>query len=100
MGGDKNTLLTILWRSIVRGGAGGTLAGISKFVGLLLDGIATILSGAVVENAFPLVGAIFNSIAALGIVAEMTETGVELGLSPWTYLHDITLPHDLSVAIK
>ncbi len=98
--GDKMAMLTVIWRIVARGAVSGVLTGISKFISSMLDALASLTVGFSVINACPLVGQIFQAIAALGVAAELIETGVEVGLSPKTYRHTLQFTHDFPVTIQ
>jgi hypothetical protein len=96
-----SNMLTIFWRSLVR-----TLTSpgtVNKFlqsvIPPLVEYFGTEEAVDAAEDALPLVGAILQAVAALAAIAEITETSVEIILSPWTYENDLVLTHDVSVSI-
>src|SRR5262249_26764851 len=99
---SKDTpFLTIFWRALVRALA--APGAVPKFLSTLVPKLVAYIIGQgaadAAEDALPLVGAILQAVAALGIEAEIAETSCEVVLSPWTYENDLTLTHALSVNI-
>ncbi len=64
-----------------------------------ISSIIEALGGAEAEDSIPVIGAIFNAIGALGMIAEIAETGEEIRRSPKTYVEKLTFTHDLTVTI-
>jgi hypothetical protein len=71
--------------------------------GALMQLIATSIAAGetaqAVTDAIPIVGAILSALFAAGLVAQITETSVEVGLSPKTYINELTFTHDIVVTI-
>jgi hypothetical protein len=90
--------LAILWRSIVKG-----LANPAGPLKLFLTLFGEFLAWAEATTAFidsiPLIDAIFQAAAALAVEADIAETSIETGLSPWTYAFSLVGTHDLSLTI-
>lgn len=87
----------VLWRAIVTGAfPNGALA---TFFGKFLAFFSTSEAEEAVLDALPLVGAIIQAIGAIAVVAQIAQTSIEVGLSPWTYEYDLAGTYDLSVAV-
>jgi hypothetical protein len=98
-GATLTQILTILWRSIVKGLANpsGPLKDFSiRMAKFFADAEVT----EAIEDAIPLVDAILQAIGALGALAEITETSCEVVLSPKTYAYQLVGTYDLSVGLK
>lgn len=52
-----------------------------------------------IEDAIPIVGEIMQAISIAGALAEIAETTIEVGTSPWTYQYQLVGTHDLDVKI-
>ena len=65
----------------------------------LISLIAKAVKNIAVEDSIPVIGAIFNAIAAAGMVAEVIQTSAEVIVSPWTYVNHLTLTHDIVVTV-
>ncbi len=66
----------------------------------LISKIIAALTEAEVEDSIPIIGAVFNAIAALGLAAEIIQTSVEVAKSPKTYVSKLTFTHNIHVTIK
>jgi hypothetical protein len=53
-----------------------------------------------VEDAIPIIGTALAAISALGLIAQLAETSVEVATSPNTYATKLTFTHDVQVTIK
>ena len=51
------------------------------------------------QDAIPIVGVILQCLGVAAVVAELTETAVEVALSPKTYAYNLVGTHDLSVTL-
>jgi hypothetical protein len=69
-------------------------------VGILTAFLAESELAESLADAIPLAGAILQAIGLAGALAEVTETSVEVLLSPWTYDYDLVGTHDLSIALS
>ncbi|MDQ2840306.1 MAG: hypothetical protein M3Y72_04555, partial [Acidobacteriota bacterium] len=97
-GGSQSQIIAIFWRSIVKGitnPSGPLKSFLTAFLEYLVE--AEVVEG--LTDAIPLVGAILQAIGALGAVAEIAETSVDVVLSPWTYAYALVGTYDLSVTI-
>lgn len=73
--------------------------GAEQLVVLIAGAIAEGETVQAVEDAVPLIGLALSAIVALGLVAQLVETSVEVALSPKTYIGKITFTHDVAVTI-
>ena len=53
-----------------------------------------------VLDAIPFVGPAFSAIQALGTLAQLAQTAVEVATSPATYAYEVTLTHDIEVTVR
>lgn len=53
-----------------------------------------------IEDAIPIAGEIMQAISIAGALAEITETTIEVGTSPWSYKYQLVGTHDLDVKIS
>ncbi|HEY3457850.1 MAG TPA: hypothetical protein VGK64_24935 [Bryobacteraceae bacterium] len=97
-GATQDQLGTLFWRLIVRAATSG--AGLTFFLQLWAEFFLEAEALAAVEDAIPIVGAILQALGAAGAAAEVAETTVETGLSPWTYQYSLVGTYDLSLEIK
>ena len=90
---------TVAWRSFVRillnpSGA------LKAFLAALGAALAEAEITSALLDAIPIVGAILQAVAALSVLAEITETSCEVVLSPKTYQYTLIGQHDLTVTIS
>ena len=89
----------IAWKSFVR-----ILLNPSGALKAFLTALGTALADAEItsalEDAIPIVGAVLQAVAALSVLAEITETSCEVVLSPKTYQYTLIGQHDLTVTIS
>jgi hypothetical protein len=97
-GATQDQLGTVFWRLIVRAVA--STPGLKLFLQLWTEYFLGAEALAAVEDAIPIVGAILQALGALGAAAEVAETTVETGLSPWTYQYTLVGTYDLSLSIN
>lgn len=97
-GATQDQMGTIFWRLIVR--AAVSTPGLKLFLQLWAEFFFEAEALAAVEDAIPIVGAILQALGALGAAAEVAETTVETGLSPWTYQYSLVVTYDLSLTIS
>ena len=64
------------------------------------EGLLAAIGESTAMDAIPLIGGIIAAIAALGLVATLTETITEVALSPKTYVDKITFTHNIEVTIN
>ena len=96
-GASGNQLATIFWRLFVRGIT--SAPAVNGFIESIKAFLTEQAAEETAEDSIPLVGAIIQAIGALGTVAELAETAVEVGLSPRTYEYRLVASHDLNVTI-
>jgi hypothetical protein len=51
-------------------------------------------------DAIPFVGAAYSAIQAIGTLAQLAQTSVEVATSPATYAYEVTLTHDIEVTVR
>ena len=66
----------------------------------LVAWVATDLGEAAVEDAVPVAGWIMLGISLTVGAVSLAETSVELALSPWTFVDDLTFTHDLTIELR
>jgi hypothetical protein len=95
--GNQSQIISVFWKSIVKGAATPIL---KQFVTGFLAFLASseVVDG--LEDAIPIAGEIIQAIGAIGTEAEIAETTIEAGSSPWTYEYDLTGTYNLSLAIN
>jgi hypothetical protein len=96
-GATQDQLGTIFWRLIVRAVA--STPGLKLFLQLWAEYFLEAEAAAAVEDAIPIVGVILQALAAAGTAAEVAQTTIETGLSPWTYQYSLVGRYDLSLTI-
>jgi hypothetical protein len=87
--------------------------GVGVKVGALLMGnaakpILTFLAPYIVEaeneqavlDAIPFIGAGYSAFVAVGTLAQMAQTAIEVAISPSTYAYEVTLTHDIEVTVR
>ena len=87
----KNLLVPLARLILARGAA--------PLVALIASAIAEGETAQAVLDAVPIIGVILSAVVALGLIAQMVETSVEVALSPKTYVGKITFTHDVAVTI-
>jgi hypothetical protein len=95
-GGTSSQFLKTFWHAIVTR----TIAGLGPFLESMYAFIGEEEAEESILDAIPLVGAILQAIGAVAVIAQMAETSIEVGLSPWTYQYDLVGTYDLSVPIS
>jgi hypothetical protein len=75
-------------------------SGASAFVKLIAESIAEGELQLTVEDAVPFVGNAMAAIGVLSLISQITQTSVEVALSPRTYATKLTFTHDVEVTIK
>ncbi|HEY6991770.1 MAG TPA: hypothetical protein VH369_25485 [Bryobacteraceae bacterium] len=96
-GATKDQLGTIFWRIFVRGIV---KPAVTAFLNLMKAFFTEQEVVDAIEDAIPIVGAILQALGAAGTAAEVAETTVETGLSPWTYQYSLIGRYDLSLTIN
>lgn len=94
-GGTSSQFLKTFWHAIVTR----SIAGLGPFLESMYEFIGAEEAEETILDAIPLVGAILQAIGGVAVVAQMAETSIEVGLSPWTYQYDLVRKYDLSVPI-
>ena len=82
----------ILAKTLLTKGAG---AGVAKLVAW----VTADLTEAAAQDAIPVAGWIMLGVSIAVGVANIAETSVELALSPWTFVDDLSFTHDLSLSL-
>lgn len=72
---------------------------LSKGAKWLISSIIEALGGAEAEDSIPVIGAILNAAAALGMAAEIAQTAAECANSPRTYVRTLSFTHDINVTV-
>lgn len=73
--------------------------GASQAMKALVGFIAGAITEGAAEDAIPVAGEIMQAISiAVGVIS-LAETTADLGLTPWTFVDDLSFTHDLSVTI-
>lgn len=98
--GTGTQVATVLWRQLVRALAGSLPTLIPMLIGKLAAYCVAEEALDAVEDALPIVGAILQSVAVIGIGVELAETAFEVRFSPPTYENDLFLTHDLHWTIN
>lgn len=94
--GSSSQIITIFWRSVVKGALGPSLkAFVTGFLNFLIA--AEVIDG--LEDAIPIAGEIIQALGVIGTLAEIAETTVETSASPWTYEYDLVGTYDLSLGL-
>jgi hypothetical protein len=77
------------------------LRGAKELYGMIVEALAEGEAIGVAEDCAPFgIGLMLQAAMSLATAAQIIETGVEVGRSPWTYRTDAAFTHDLTVTIK
>jgi hypothetical protein len=66
---------------------------------VVIAGIAAIITEAAFQDSIPIAGQILQIIAAIVGIADLLHTTIDVLLSPWSYVYDLTFTHDISVKL-
>ncbi len=96
--GTQAQIVSTFWHDIVSGITG--TGALGQFIKALLIFIGESEAEEAILDAIPLVGAILQAVGALVTIAQIDETSIEVGLSPWTYEYHLMGTYDLSVSVE
>jgi hypothetical protein len=70
-----------------------------KYLAQVVGALTADLTVSVAEESIPVAGLIMAAVSAVVGIANIAHTSADIGMSPWTYVDDLSFTYDLSVAL-